>query len=324
MQKKKLQVFVSSTFIDLKEERQAAVEAILSAGHIPAGMELFAASNKSQWEIIKTWIEESDVYMLILGGRYGSIEPESGKSYTHLEYEYAMEIEKPLFAVVITEPGLDDKVKRDGRSMIEQENNHKLKDFKALVESKIVKHWSNKDQIQLAIFKSLGEYERTENLIGWIPGDQGLNGAEVAEELAKLSKENTALRAKLAEYENEGRLGGLRFDDIYDQLLSEQIESDEFGQYEFELLEGRGVLSGKSPSASLMDYLLVIAEDINGDTDFNPLYSELLINKLSHYGIVQIQRINIRPNYIAKTCSFTDRGREFYLWAKRNKHEFSV
>jgi len=37
-QKKKLQVFISSTYTDLKEERQAAVGAILTAGHIPAGM----------------------------------------------------------------------------------------------------------------------------------------------------------------------------------------------------------------------------------------------------------------------------------------------
>ncbi|WP_210422467.1 DUF4062 domain-containing protein [Spirosoma sp. KCTC 42546] len=41
-QRRKLQVFVSSTYTDLKEERQAAVEAILTARHIPAGMELLA------------------------------------------------------------------------------------------------------------------------------------------------------------------------------------------------------------------------------------------------------------------------------------------
>ena len=82
MQKRKLQVFVSSTYTDLKEERQAAVEAILNAGHIPAGMELFAAGDQSQWHVIQDWIRESDVYLLILGGRYGSVEPSSGKSYT--------------------------------------------------------------------------------------------------------------------------------------------------------------------------------------------------------------------------------------------------
>lgn len=71
---KKLQVFVSSTYTDLIEERQAAVEAILDAGHIPAGMELFKAGNESQLKTIYKWIDQSDVYMLILGGRYGSIE----------------------------------------------------------------------------------------------------------------------------------------------------------------------------------------------------------------------------------------------------------
>lgn len=43
---KKLQVFVSSTYTDMILERQNAVEAILECGHIPAGMELFAADNK--------------------------------------------------------------------------------------------------------------------------------------------------------------------------------------------------------------------------------------------------------------------------------------
>ena len=85
--RKRLQVFVSSTFSDLKDERQAAVEAILTAGHIPAGMELFTSGDESQMDVIKQWIEESDVYLLILGGRYGSIEPKTGKSYIQLEYE---------------------------------------------------------------------------------------------------------------------------------------------------------------------------------------------------------------------------------------------
>ena len=109
--KKRLQVFVSSTYTDLIEERQAAVSAILKSGHIPAGMELFTAGDKSQLEIIKRWIDESDVYMLILGGRYGSVEAESGVSYTELEYNYALEVGKPLFAVVIDEAALEEKVK---------------------------------------------------------------------------------------------------------------------------------------------------------------------------------------------------------------------
>src|SRR5580765_8889615 len=98
---RRLQVFVSSTYSDLIAERQAAVEAILTAGHIPAGMELFTAGDETQMDVIKQWIDASDAFLLILGDRYGSIEPTSGKSYTQIEYEYAVSNQKPLFACVI-------------------------------------------------------------------------------------------------------------------------------------------------------------------------------------------------------------------------------
>jgi hypothetical protein len=91
---KKLQVFVSSTYSDLLEERQACVETILQAGHIPAGMELFAAGSETQLETIKRWIDASDVYMLLLGGRYGSLDPKTKLAYTEVEYRYAIEKKK--------------------------------------------------------------------------------------------------------------------------------------------------------------------------------------------------------------------------------------
>ena len=74
------QVFVSSTYEDLREERQQTTQAILEAGSFPAGMELFPASDDSQWELIKRVIEESDYYVAIVAGRYGSIGP-TGLSY---------------------------------------------------------------------------------------------------------------------------------------------------------------------------------------------------------------------------------------------------
>ena len=130
---KKLQVFVSSTYTDLIEERQAAVEAILDAGHIPAGMELFKAG-KSQMNTIKKWIDESDVYMLILGGRYGSIEEESGLSYTELEYQYALSKNMPVFAIVLKDGFLFTKASSMGRDVIFEKNNiDKYDTFKTLV-----------------------------------------------------------------------------------------------------------------------------------------------------------------------------------------------
>src|SRR5579862_2881213 len=137
--RKRLQVFVSSTFSDLIPERQAAVEAILSSGHIPAGMELFSASNESQMEVIKQWIDESDVYMLILGGRYGSVEPKSEKSYTQLEYEYALSVKKPLFACVVKKEAHERRVKEFGTRVVEAERPQLLRTFREDVMTRMVK-----------------------------------------------------------------------------------------------------------------------------------------------------------------------------------------
>ncbi|PCS18553.1 hypothetical protein RU89_GL000126 [Lactococcus cremoris] len=47
--------------------------------------------------------------MLILGGRYGSVEEKSQKSYTRLEYEYAISKGIPIFSVVLTDDFLKEK-----------------------------------------------------------------------------------------------------------------------------------------------------------------------------------------------------------------------
>ena len=78
--RKKFQVFISSTSDDLKEERKIAIEAILDAGHIPAGMEIFKGGGE-KWETIQKWIDDSDIYVLILGGRYGSTDKQTNLSY---------------------------------------------------------------------------------------------------------------------------------------------------------------------------------------------------------------------------------------------------
>ena len=166
--KKRLQVFVSSTYVDLKAERQAAVYAILNAGHIPAGMEFFTAGDQSQMEVLQQWIDESEVFLLILGSRYGSIEPETEKSYTHLEYEYALSKNKPLFACVIKDSAIDVRVQQLGRLCLEEENPQKLKEFRKLVLTKISCFWSDTRDIQLGIIKALENFSRREDLAGWV------------------------------------------------------------------------------------------------------------------------------------------------------------
>ncbi|HSP50009.1 MAG TPA: DUF4062 domain-containing protein [Pseudolabrys sp.] len=80
---KRYQVFVSSTFADLKDERQAVLQALLSLDHFPAGMESFLASDDDAWTLIKGVIDDSDYYVLVFGGRYGSTN-HAGVGYTEM------------------------------------------------------------------------------------------------------------------------------------------------------------------------------------------------------------------------------------------------
>jgi nucleoside 2-deoxyribosyltransferase len=100
---KRYQVFVSSTYEDLREERQEVMQALLELDCIPSGMELFPAANEDQWTLIKKVIDDCDYYLVIVGGRYGSIGPE-GKSHTQMEYEYAILKGKPVVAFLHKTP----------------------------------------------------------------------------------------------------------------------------------------------------------------------------------------------------------------------------
>jgi hypothetical protein len=237
MREKKLQVFVSSTYLDLKEERQAAVEAILQAGHIPAGMELFTAGDQSQWTVIKRWIDESDVYLLLLGGRYGSVDPITEKSYTQLEFEYAVETGKARFSLVLSEKFIDEKVRHSGRDMIETMYGVNLKAFRSVVTSSLVKFCEDIKDIKLATTNSLYEFDHDDRLIGWVRGNRGVDTALLAEQIAKLSQENSYLRTTIANQENQGSAlyNGLTYKELSSLLHQVKIELDDITDL-FELL----------------------------------------------------------------------------------------
>ena len=209
--KKKFQVFISSTYLDLVNERQSAVQAVLDAGHIPAGMELFKAGNESQLETIKKWIDDSDVYMLILGGRYGSIEEGSGKSYIQIEYEYAIENEIPVFAVVLKEDFLNRKaVDSSEVEFREQKHIEEYELFKSLVKSKIVREVDDEKDIQLAIHATLNEFFNTYDLVGWVRGENVEANAELLSQINELNKEHKRV-LKLYE-EAKSEIEELRFE----------------------------------------------------------------------------------------------------------------
>ena len=182
--RKKYQIFVSSTYTDMLEERQEAVSAILDAGHIPAGMELFK-SGREKLATIHKWIDDSDIFLLILGGRYGSIDKESGKSYTQMEYEYALHRGKPLFTVVLTQAYLYSKAAKKGESVLEQDHTEEYKKFREMVDDNVVFLVDTIEGISSRIISQLSDMSSNPDydLAGWVRSDMG------RVDLSKVSKD---------------------------------------------------------------------------------------------------------------------------------------
>lgn len=100
---KRYQIFISSTYKDLQEERQEVLKSVLKLRHIPVGMEHFVATNKEQFDYIKRLLDETDYYILIIGNRYGS-QAEDGISYTEKEFDYAVSLGIPVIACIHSNP----------------------------------------------------------------------------------------------------------------------------------------------------------------------------------------------------------------------------
>lgn len=112
--KRKFSIFISSTYEDLKKERQALIGVALENNFIPVGMEQFHAAPTSQWNVITKMIDECDFYLLVVGGRYGSIDTESGISYTEKEYNYAKSKGMPVLIVIKEASAIIDTEKDTG------------------------------------------------------------------------------------------------------------------------------------------------------------------------------------------------------------------
>lgn len=174
---KKYQVFVSSTFEDLREERAEVVKGILEMGCIPCGMEYFPAANTDSWSYIEKLIEQCDYYVVIVAGKYGSVTSE-GISYTQKEYQCAVDKGVPVLAFVHSNPA------KLSVGQLEKDpvRSAKLKEFTALVENRLCKMWETKDQLKQAVIVSLHQLMESVPRPGWVR----LEGKTAVKELSKI------------------------------------------------------------------------------------------------------------------------------------------
>lgn len=200
MADRRYQVFVSSTFRDLIKERQAVLDGILQAGHFPAGMETFPAANGTPWEVIQRVIDESDYYVVIVGGKYGSTL--EGVSYTEREYDYAVSRGKCVLPFLHGNPGA---IPRD-KSELDPVTAQKLEAFRARLEAlHHRKFWLTPLELKAYVIIALTLATSTQPAPGWIRGD-GPDATDLLRRLADLQArydsaiaDMESLRTRLAE-----------------------------------------------------------------------------------------------------------------------------
>lgn len=209
---KRYQVFVSSTYDDLQDERKEVMQALLELDCIPAGMELFPASSEDQWSLIKRVIDDCDYYILIIGGRYGSVGPD-GISYTQMEFEYALKTGKPIISFVHKNPASIPT----GKSEQTDEGKKKLEEFKNLAEKKLVKFWETPAELGSVVSRSMVKLMKNFPAEGWVKAGSAVDEKSV-KEIARLQKENEELRNKLEKISTEAPVGTEVLASGYDEI----------------------------------------------------------------------------------------------------------
>lgn len=192
--KKRYQVFLSSTYRDLIEERQQVTTALMKMDCIPAGMELFPAIDLEQFEFIKKVIDDSDYYFIMVAGKYGTISPETGLSYTEMEYDYAVERGLKIIALIYRDVN---QLTRD-KTETDPEVAAKLEAFRQKISTgRLVNFWSNLAELPGYVAISLSQTMTMFPAEGWIRA-RNATSEEMLLDINRLRKENDELKEKLS------------------------------------------------------------------------------------------------------------------------------
>lgn len=188
---KRYQVFVSSTYVDLAEERLEVIKALLELDCIPCGMEYFPAASEDSWSYISSLIDQCDYYIVIVGGRYGSLAPD-GVSFTQKEYLYALSNGIPAVAFLHAKPEELPAKKTEQN----EEGKRKLTEFLSLLRKNPCKDWVTSHELGAVASRSITQLIRRYPRNGWIPANQA-GDPKAAQELLDLTKKVAELEAQL-------------------------------------------------------------------------------------------------------------------------------
>ncbi len=120
--KRRYDVFISSTFSDLECVRSELIDATLRAEHYPIAMEHFHGGPKDL-PLISKKIKEADIFVIVVGSRLGSSISTEELAFIQKEYLLALDAKKPVLAYL-----LDDQQYRDMRKLFEVGDAERAKD----------------------------------------------------------------------------------------------------------------------------------------------------------------------------------------------------
>jgi len=299
---KRYQVFVSSTFTDLKEERHSIMLTLMKMDCIPAGMEHFPAADEEQWNFIKRIIDYSDYYLLIIGGRYGSLD-DDGLSFTEKEYDYAVSKNIKVIALIHENP---DKLSYKNSEQ-DPDLRRKLDTFRDKVKTKrLVDFWSEPAELPGKVALGIMNAKTMYPAIGWVRADR-ISNEQTLSELIKAKNEIEILKETIENSNKE--VVGIEIDNTVADF-SDTVEL----HYELISEEDFDVHSNQTTEVYIYKIFNCIAATIiDGDNDSTVAYalSEMIIKELGTVGyrasITLDDLITLKVHFLALQLITVDR-----------------
>jgi hypothetical protein len=149
----KYKVFISSTFEDLKEYREAAIEVVNRYKCIPLAMEHFMAQPGEPVKVCEDEIKQCDIFVGVYAHRFGFVPKEQNKSIIQQEYEMAKASGKDCLCFIVEERFPWDP------AFIEYEKRRVLNEFLNIVrEQNIISIFTTTSDFEIKLSTSLGKY----------------------------------------------------------------------------------------------------------------------------------------------------------------------
>lgn len=303
---RKYQVFISSTYKDLKDERIAVLNGLLMLGFIPIGMEAFVANDAEQFEVIKKSIDTCDAYILIIGRRYGSTNKLTGLSYTEMEYNYATSKNMPIFVFA-----LNDDIELTTKYKIETDEikMNKLNEFKTrALENRMGAIYNNADDLKAKVIAALSKFQFKTN--GWVRSkidieELIIEKEDIEKELEILKCDNERLKEEIDLINNYRKNDLASLDDNvvirYTYYVNSQKHASSVNITWGEIFSKVAIkMIGISVLASKFREFLKCIIDYNNFKDSNAPY--IITNQFIQLGLLNYKFVDGKGQYIYLTA----------------------